>query len=144
MYSYREYYEMVRCYILSDKSLNDAQKMYEEEILPRLIKQGYKSAQVPHQQTIYVAHQNLLDHGQFPPPECSEELFRLTEFSQKLEQTSTIQNGICNRDTKRTEELLHNVSQYGWKLLTTAPVALLPYSEGTGGHCGPSKHRRRG
>ena len=36
MYSYREYYEMVRSYILSGESLNGAQRLYEAESIPRL------------------------------------------------------------------------------------------------------------
>ena len=44
MYSHREYYVMVRCYILSGESLTGAQRVYEAEVLPRLRNLGFVNA----------------------------------------------------------------------------------------------------
>lgn len=66
-YSNAEYYEMVRCYLLSGESLNGAQRMYRTESLPRLLRRGINS-RVPNRQTILAANQRLLDYGQFTTP----------------------------------------------------------------------------
>lgn len=66
-YSNREYYEMVRCYILSAESLRGAQRLYESDSLPRLQRQGINS-RVPNLRTILAANQRLLDFGQFTTP----------------------------------------------------------------------------
>ena len=62
-YSNAEYYEMLRCYILSGDSLNSA-LMYRTESLPRLQRRGINS-RVLTRQTILAANQRLLDYGQF-------------------------------------------------------------------------------
>lgn len=67
MFSHREYYEMVRAYIESGWNLCKAQKLYEEESVPRLRVQGL-NPKVPTQSTIFKANQRLLDYGQFTTP----------------------------------------------------------------------------
>lgn len=125
MYSNREYYEMVRCYLLSGESLNGAQRLYEAESLPRLRNQGVVNPSIPNRATILAANQRLLDHGQFTSPshaqgrgrqrlpvEIEEEIF---DFFERNPRAST-------RDAARRFE----VSQYAvWKLLNTA--GLHPY-----------------
>lgn len=68
MYSHREFYEMVRCYISSGENLSEARRLYESESLPRLRAQGLPNPMVPHRQTILAANQRLLDYGQFTIP----------------------------------------------------------------------------
>ncbi|CAK1599637.1 unnamed protein product [Parnassius mnemosyne] len=65
-YSNPEYYEMVRCYILS-KSIRGAQRLYESESLPRLQRQGI-NARIPNRNTILTVNQRLLEYGQFTTP----------------------------------------------------------------------------
>lgn len=67
MFSNREYYEMVRSYILSGESLPQARRLYELESIPRLQRLGI-NAVVPHRETILAANQRLLDYGQFTIP----------------------------------------------------------------------------
>jgi hypothetical protein len=67
-FSHREFYEMVRVYILSGENLNEARRMYEAESVPRLIAQSLPYPVVPNQRTILRANQRLLDHGQFTTP----------------------------------------------------------------------------
>lgn len=125
MYSHREYYEMVRCYILSGESLREAQRLYASESIPRLRNQGLVNPSIPNRETILAANQRLLDHGQFTVPshaqgrgrprlpvEIEDQIF---DFFERNPRAST-------RDAARR----FSVSQYAvWKLLNTA--GLHPY-----------------
>lgn len=64
----REYYEMVRVYLLSNESLQAARMMYAAESVPRLRAHGIQNPSVPNERTILAANQRLLDHGQFRTP----------------------------------------------------------------------------
>ncbi|KAF9796038.1 hypothetical protein SFRURICE_006817 [Spodoptera frugiperda] len=67
-YTNREYYEMVRVYLLSNESLLAARRLYERESIPRMRAQGILNPTVPTRRTILAANQRLLDHGQFTTP----------------------------------------------------------------------------
>lgn len=67
-YTNREYYEMVRVYLLSNESFLAARRLYERESIPRMRAQGILNPTVPTRRTILAANQRLLDHGQFTTP----------------------------------------------------------------------------
>ncbi|CAG9782782.1 unnamed protein product [Diatraea saccharalis] len=125
MYSNREYYEMVRCYILSGESLNAARRLYEAESIPALQNQGLINPAVPSRETFLAVNQRLLDYGQFTSPthargggrpglavEIEDEIL---DFFERDPRAST-------RDAARR----FNVSHYAvWKLLKV--TGLHPY-----------------
>lgn len=120
LYSNAEYYEMVRCYLLSGESLNGAQRMYLTESLPRLQRRGINS-QVPNRQTILAANQRLLDYGQFTAPAHA------TSRGGHNEITPAVENSVLEffeRDpcaSTNDAARRFGVSQYYvWKLLNSS------------------------
>lgn len=125
MFSHREYYEMVRCYILSGENVSGAQRLYQEESLPRLRNSGLLNARIPNRQTILAVNQRLLDHGQFTLPSHSDGRGR-RRLSIEIEEE--IFDFFERNPTASTNDASRRfgVSQYtAWKLLNTA--GLHPY-----------------
>lgn len=68
-YSNREYYDMVRFYILSGNNLSEARRLYDDpQHMSSLRAFGIVDPQVPRPETILATVQRLLDHGQFRAP----------------------------------------------------------------------------
>ena len=117
MYSYREYYEMVRSYILSGESLNGAQRLYRQ-IIPRLRNQGIINPSVPNRETILavisgyetMANSLLLHTLKDVPGRDLQSKLKIFDLFERSPRSST-------RDAAQR----FGVSQYAaWKLLHIA------------------------
>lgn len=125
-YSSYEYYEMVRCYLLSGESLRGAQRLYRAESVSRLQRRGIQHPRVPNRQTILGANQRLLDHGQFTTPTHASGSPATSTISPEVEEAvlEFFERDPCASTNDAARRF--NVSQYYvWKLLHT--TGLHPY-----------------